>query len=65
MGEVKKIRLIGARRYIQGYPPWQPKVEKYPIVFEYEDAVMPLAKYEEDENFKNTFENFPCEIIEE
>ncbi len=61
---MKKIRLIGARRYIQGYPSLQPKVEKYPIVFEYEDAVMPLAKYEEDENFKKTFGNFPYEIIE-
>lgn len=62
---MKKIRLIGARRYIQGYPPWQPKVEKYPIVFEGEDAVMPWAKYEEDENLKKAFKNFKSEITEE
>lgn len=60
---MKKIRIKGARRYIQGYPPWQPKVEKYPIRFEFDDVVMPLAKYEEDESLKKTLGNFESEVF--
>lgn len=62
---MRKIRLVGARKYIQGYPPYQPKVQSYPIEFVGEDALIPLEKYEEDEKFKRTFENFPSYVIEE
>lgn len=62
---MKKIRLINARKYIQGFPSWQSKVEKYPIMFEGEDAVMPWAKFEEDENLKKVFKNFKFEIIDQ
>ena len=62
---MKKIRLIGARKYLQGHPVYVSKCVKYPIVFEGEDALMPLSKYEEDENLKKVFGNFKSEIIGE
>lgn len=62
---MEKIRIIGARRYVEGYPAWQPKVEKYPIWFEFEDVVIPLAKYEEDESLKKALENFESEVMGE
>lgn len=62
---MKKIRLIGARKYIQGFPPYQPKVEKYKIEFEGDDAIIPLEKYEEDVQLKEVFSHFPSYIFEE
>jgi len=62
---VKKIRIKGARRYVQGFPSWQSKVEKYPIWFEFEDVVIPLSKYEEDESLKKALGNFKSEVIDE
>jgi hypothetical protein len=64
-GVVKKVRIVGARRYIQGYPPFQHKVLSYPIEFVGEDALMPLEKYESDEKFKKIFEKFSTLIVEE
>lgn len=62
---MRKIRLIGARRYIQGFPPYQPKVDSYPIEFAGEDALLPIEKYEGDEQFKETFKHFRTQMVEE
>lgn len=61
---MKKIQLEGARKYIQGYPPYQQKVQSYPIEFDGEDALMPLEKYEKDEKLRQTFKDFKKHIIE-
>lgn len=63
MEEGEAILVVGARRYIQGSPMFQHKVEKYPIRFVGEDVLIPLDKYEEDEKLKELLKHFPSFIV--
>lgn len=62
---VKKIRLIGARKYIQGSPYFQPLVEKENIVFSEEDVILPLEKFEENKKFREACSKFKYQIFED
>jgi hypothetical protein len=61
--EEEMILFVGARKYIQGSPLFQHKVEKYPIKFIGEDVLIPLNKYDKDEKLKEILKPFPSFIV--